>query len=38
VRDALNNRRNNTAQDLKKELIGMWFGKCFTMLWCESIV
>jgi hypothetical protein len=23
VRDALNNRRNNTAQDLKKELIGM---------------
>ena len=24
VRDALNNRRNNTAQDLKKELIGKW--------------
>ena len=24
VRDALNNRRNNTAQDLKKELIGRW--------------
>ncbi len=24
VRDALNNRRNNTSQDLKKELAGKW--------------
>ena len=24
VRDALKNRRNNTAQDLKKELNGKW--------------
>jgi predicted transposase YbfD/YdcC len=29
VRDALNNRRNNTAQDLKKELVG----KCLRQWW-----
>jgi hypothetical protein len=29
VRDALNNRRNNTAQDLKKELIGMYDLVCY---------
>lgn len=29
VRDALNNRRNNSAQDLKKELIGMWNQVCY---------
>ncbi len=28
VRDALNNRQNNTAQDLKKELIGKWYPRC----------
>jgi hypothetical protein len=28
VRDALNNRQNNTAQDLKKELIGKWDCVC----------
>ncbi len=28
VRDALSNRQNNTAQDLKKELIGKWYPRC----------
>ena len=28
VRDALNNRQKNTAQDLKKELIGKWYPQC----------
>jgi hypothetical protein len=28
VRDALNNRQNNTAQDLKKELIDKWDCVC----------
>jgi hypothetical protein len=34
VRDALNNRRNNTAQDLKKELIGKWNQVCY----CDMMI
>ena len=33
VRDALNNRRNNTSQDLKKELAGMCRGERICTEW-----
>ncbi len=32
MHNALNNRKNNTAQDLKKELIGRWDLACYTKM------
>ena len=32
MHNALNNRQNNTAQDLKKELIGRWDLACYTKM------